>query len=151
MVFRNILRIIKDIWSDKYFLENIHRLEKLIAKTLSIGLIFVVFTSVIELFKTLINEIIVNHSDSFFKEDMFYILGLFLNILIILEVLENITIYLKNQAFALELVIATALIALARKIIIYDIKTSGANELLGVSGSLLALSISYWLIKKNNK
>ncbi|MEI6380128.1 MAG: phosphate-starvation-inducible PsiE family protein [Cyanobacteriota bacterium ELA615] len=151
MVFRNILRIIKDIWSDKYFLENIHRLEKLIAKTLSIGLIFVVFTSVVELFKTLINEIIVNHSDSFFKEDMFYILGLFLNILIILEVLENITIYLKNQAFALELVIATALIALARKIIIYDIKTSGANELLGVSGSLLALSISYWLIKKNNK
>ena len=122
MVFRNILRIIKDIWSDKYFLENIHRLEKLIAKTLSIGLIFVVFTSVVELFKTLINEIIVNHSDSFFKEDMFYILGLFLNILIILEVLENITIYLKNQAFALELVIATALIALARKIIIYDIK-----------------------------
>ena len=82
---------------------------------------------------------------------MFYILGLFLNILIILEVLENITIYLKNQAFALELVIATALIALARKIIIYDIKTSGANELLGVSGSLLALSISYWLIKKNNR
>jgi uncharacterized membrane protein (DUF373 family) len=151
MVFRNILRIIKDIWSDKYFLENIHRLEKLIAKTLSIGLIFVVFTSVVELFKTLINEIIVNHSDSFFKEDMFYILGLFLNILIILEVLENITIYLKNQAFALELVIATALIALARKIIIYDIKTSGANELLGVSGSLLALSISYWLIKKNNR
>jgi len=151
MVFRNILRIIKDIWSDKYFLENIHRLEKLIAKTLSIGLIFVVFTSVVELFKILINEIIINHSDSFFKEDMFYILGLFLNILIILEVLENITIYLKNQAFALELVIATALIALARKIIIYDIKTSGANELLGVSGSLLALSISYWLIKKNNK
>jgi uncharacterized membrane protein (DUF373 family) len=151
MVFRNILRIIKDIWSDKYFLENIHRLEKLIAKTLSIGLIFVVFTSVVELFKTLINEIIVNHSDSFLKEDMFYILGLFLNILIILEVLENITIYLKNQAFALELVIATALIALARKIIIYDIKTSGANELLGVSGSLLALSISYWLIKKNNR
>jgi uncharacterized membrane protein (DUF373 family) len=151
MVFRNILRIIKDIWSDKYFLENIHRLEKLIAKTLSIGLIFVVFTSVVELFKILINEIIINHSDSFFKEDMFYILGLFLNILIILEVLENITIYLKNQAFALELVIATALIALARKIIIYDIKTSGANELLGVSGSLLALSISYWLIKKNNR
>ncbi len=151
MVFRNILRIIKDIWSDKYFLENIHRLEKGIAKTLSIGLIFVVFTSVVELFKILISEIIVNHSDSFFKEDMFYILGLFLNILIILEVLENITIYLKNQAFALELVIATALIALARKIIIYDIKTSGANELLGVSGSLLALSISYWLIKKNNR
>ncbi len=151
MVFRNILRIIKDIWSDKYFLENIHRLEKVIAKTLSIGLIFVVFTSVVELFKILISEIIVNHSDSFFKEDMFYILGLFLNILIILEVLENITIYLKNQAFALELVIATALIALARKIIIYDIKTSGANELLGVSGSLLALSISYWLIKKNNR
>jgi len=150
MLRKNILRKIKQSWSDQSFLQSIHRLENLVAKVLSLGLIWIIFFSILELFKILADELIFDYSGSFFKEKLFYILGLFLNILIILEVLENITVYLKKHTFAVELVVVTALTALARKIIIYDIKTRGGGELLAVSGSLLALSISYWLLKSNN-
>ncbi|MEO1006912.1 MAG: phosphate-starvation-inducible PsiE family protein, partial [Cyanobacteria bacterium J06638_38] len=74
--------------------------------------------------------------------------GLFLNILIALELLENITVYLKKHIFQVELVISTALVAVARKIIIFDLQKYSGNELIALAVAILALSTSYWLIRQ---
>ena len=50
----------------------------------------------------------------------------------------------------MELVIITALVAVARKIIIFDIKKSGGFDLIGLAIAILALSISYWIVKTKN-
>jgi len=47
-------------------------------------------------------------------------LACFLNVLIALEILENITAYLRKHVVQVELVIVTSIIAVARKIIILD-------------------------------
>jgi uncharacterized membrane protein (DUF373 family) len=47
-------------------------------------------------------------------------LGPFLNILIGLEILENVTGYFRKNVLQVELVIVTSLIAVARKIIIFN-------------------------------
>jgi uncharacterized membrane protein (DUF373 family) len=84
---------------------------------------------------------------SSFKTKLFEIFGLFLNVLIALEILENITAYLRKHVFQVELVIATSLIAVARKIIILDLEKTTGLEIIGLATAVLSLSVSYGLIR----
>ncbi len=149
--WKNLLKKISDPFKDQSFLNSLHFLEKLVAKVLSLALVFVIIFSVVELFILLIEDMIKTTPDNFFKEDLLNILGLFLNVLIALEVLENITVYLKKQTFLVELVVVTSLTAVARKIIIFDLKKYSSIDLIALSTSILALSISYWLLRRSNK
>ncbi|MBU6185221.1 MAG: phosphate-starvation-inducible PsiE family protein [Cyanobacteria bacterium REEB444] len=80
------------------------------------------------------------------------VFGLFLNVLIALEILENITAYLKKHVIQAELVVITALIAVARKMIILDFDKTKGLELIGLAIAVIALSISYWIVRRlNNK
>jgi len=56
----------------------------------------------------------------FLGRTLIEILGLFFKCLIALEILENITAYLRKHVVQVELVIVTSIIAVARKIIILD-------------------------------
>ncbi|PLS69286.1 MAG: hypothetical protein CV045_03055 [Cyanobacteria bacterium M5B4] len=75
--------------------------------------------------------------------------GLFLNILIAFEILENVTASLSQTAI-LELVIATALTAVARKIIIFDTK-GNSNNIAALGFAVIALALSYWVIRQLNR
>ncbi|MEL6320166.1 MAG: phosphate-starvation-inducible PsiE family protein, partial [Cyanobacteria bacterium J06626_14] len=81
---------------------------------------------------------------------LFELFGLFLNILIALEVLENITAYLKRHVVQVELVIVTSLTAIARKIIIFDFEKAGGPELIGLGVAIFGLSVSYWIVRRLN-
>ncbi|MEM9266527.1 MAG: phosphate-starvation-inducible PsiE family protein, partial [Cyanobacteria bacterium P01_F01_bin.13] len=83
----------------------------------------------------------------FFKNTLSEIFGLFLSVLIALEILENITAYLKKHVVQVELVIVTSLTAVARKIIILDLEKITGVSLIGLAISILALSISYWIVR----
>ena len=67
--------------------------------------------------------------------------------LIALEILENITAYLRKHVVQVELVIATALTAVGRKLIILDLEKVQGVSLLGLAAALFALSISYFIVK----
>jgi len=58
---------------------------------------------------------------------------LFLNVLIALEILENITAYLRKHIIQVELVIVTSIIAVARKIIILDFEKTPGTDLIGLA------------------
>jgi uncharacterized membrane protein (DUF373 family) len=73
-----------------------------------------------------------------------------LNVLIALEILENITAYLKKHVIQVELVIVTSIIAVARKIIILDLEKTSGVDIIGLGIALLSLSISYWIIRNMN-
>jgi uncharacterized membrane protein (DUF373 family) len=79
---------------------------------------------------------------------LFNLFGLFLNVLIALELLENIGGYLQKNVTQVELVIVTAMIAIARKIIILDFEKISSEELVALALSMLALAASYWVIRK---
>ncbi|MBD2449852.1 phosphate-starvation-inducible PsiE family protein [Nostoc sp. FACHB-152] len=86
----------------------------------------------------------------FFKDKLFDIFGSFLTILIAIELLENITGYLQKHIIQVELVIVTSLIAVARKIIILDLKKVSDNELFGLACAIIALSVGYGIVKWSN-
>ena len=135
---------------DDHFLRVLHFFEKLIAKILSVSLIIVIFVSIIDLIKYLYTDLFEQHPIGFFGTTLIEIFGLFLNILIAMELLENITGYLKKNVIQVELVIVTSIIAVARKIIIFDFNKYGGMELAALVVATLGLSGSYWLLKQVN-
>lgn len=135
---------------DDNFLHKLEEIEVIVSKFLSAVMVVVIFVSVYDLCLVLFKELFTS-ADGFFKDTLFKIFGLFLNILIAFELLENITAYLKKHVIQVELVIVTSLIAVARKIIILDLEKKTAMDLIGLAIAIFALSISYLIIRSTNR
>ena len=69
--------------------------------------------------------------------------------MIALEILENITAYLRKHSVQLELVVVTALTAVARKIIIFDLEKNPPDHLISMSVAVFMLTLSYIIIRRN--
>lgn len=140
--------------SDEAFLSLLKKLETLISKILSLAMACVLVVATAELCIFITQEIFFNDKfsdpEQFSTVTLIKIFGLFLNVLIALEVLENITAYLRKHIVQLELVIVTSLTAVARKIIIFDFQKSTGVELIALAIAILALSISYLIVRKRN-
>lgn len=141
---------VRQLLRDENFLGGIHKIENLVSKVLSIALIVVILVSLYDLVLILSTDLL-KEPAGFFDKTLIEIFGLFLNILIALELLENITAYLRKHIVQVELVIVTALIAVARKIIIFDPKQYDKIDLIALSIASLALAASYWMIRKMNQ
>ncbi len=81
--------------------------------------------------------------------DIFQVFGAFMVVLIAVEIFINIRLYLGTDELPFRLVIATALMAIARKVIVLDITTTEASYILAIAAVTLALGVTYWLISKN--
>lgn len=135
---------------DDNFLHNLETIVVIVSKVLSLAMVLVILVSVYDLGIVLFQELFAP-ADGFFKDTLFKIFGLFLNVLIALEILENITAYLQKHVIQVELVIVTSLIAVARKIIILDLEKKTAMDLIGLAIAILSLSISYLVIRYMNR
>lgn len=90
---------------------------------------------------------ILNSPINFFNiDDLIGILGSFLAVLIAIEIFLNIIFYLKEDEIHVPLVVATALTAISRKVIIFDYSKIAPVFLLGIAAIILALGLTYWLI-----
>lgn len=141
---------IKYLTKDEGFLHFMETIEGVVSKVLSLAMIVVILYSVIDLIFFLFQQLFISKS-LFDKDNLFEIFGLFLNVLIALELLENISGYLKKHVIQVELVIVTSLIAVARKIIILDLEKKSWADLIGLAFAILALSVSYWLVRQSLK
>ena len=80
--------------------------------------------------------------------DILFLFGAILVVLIAIEIFFNITLYLREDIIHVRLVIATALMAIARKVIVFDYKELSPQYILATAATVLALGITYWLIEK---
>ena len=135
--------------SDDAFLKRLAKLETLISKALSVAMVVVLLVSVVDLFVVLWRTLFTSPNE-LFSRTLFNIFGMFLDVLIALEILENITAYLKRHVVQVELVIVTSLTAVARKIIIFDLNKSTGLELIGLAIAIFSLSLSYWIVRRLN-
>jgi uncharacterized membrane protein (DUF373 family) len=143
-------RQLRRIFSDQAFLKTLRGFEGLISKLLSIAMVFVILIAVYDLADYLITDVF-SEPRGRFSTILFTIFGLFLNVLIALEILENITAYLKNHVIQVELVIVTSLVAVSRKIIILDLEKTAGIDLMALAAAILSLSVSYWLVREVNR
>ncbi|MFC1822837.1 phosphate-starvation-inducible PsiE family protein [Thermodesulfobacteriota bacterium] len=82
--------------------------------------------------------------------DILFLFGTILVVLIAIEIFLNITLYLREDVIHVKFVIATALMAIARKVIVFDFKEIGYQYVYASAAVVLALGITYWLIMKKS-
>jgi uncharacterized membrane protein (DUF373 family) len=131
------------------FLNLLDQVEDFIAKILCLAMVLVVLFSAFDLAIFLSRSMLLSPPDGF-SLSLLTIFGLFLNILIALEIMQNIASYLGNHIIQIEMVVTTSLIAVARKIIVLDLKKISDMELFALAATILALSICYWLVRRTN-
>jgi uncharacterized membrane protein (DUF373 family) len=83
--------------------------------------------------------------------DILAIFGSFLSVLIAIEIFINITVYIKHDALPIKMVIATALMAIARKVIMLDFKELDWPYIVAMAAVIVALGLTYWLISYKPK
>ncbi|MBD2253673.1 phosphate-starvation-inducible PsiE family protein [Nostoc parmelioides] len=146
---KRLIKRIFGVTSDENFMHAIENVEVLVSKVLSIFMVLVILVAIADLGIFIVKEVFTVPYGKI-NTTLFKVFGLFLNILIALEILENITAYLKKHVFQVELVIVTSLIAVARKIIILDLEKVNGIDIIGLGIAVLALSISYLIIRSSN-
>lgn len=149
MRLKNLLRQIRSTGKDENFLRLVHDIEKVVSKLLAIGMLIVILIALIDLGVLLVREVFAEPV-GFFNTTLIELFGLFLNILIALELLANITAYLEKNVIQVELVIVTSLIAVARKLIILDLNKTTGIQLIGLAIAIFALSVTYWIVRRSN-
>ena len=133
------------------FLKLLHRAIRVAIKVLALLMVLVIFLSIVDVVYVLYLKL---SSPPYFLlnvEDILQTFGAFMVVLIAVEIFTNIRLYLGSNILPVELVIATALMAVARKIIVLDLKLVTSEQIVGLALVTLALGVSYWLVKQTNR
>jgi uncharacterized membrane protein (DUF373 family) len=83
-------------------------------------------------------------------EGLLEIFGMFLLVLIGIELLDTLHAYLTENVVHEEVILAAALIAVARKVIVLDIKELDALKLIGIGVIIMAVAGAYWIVKQSH-
>jgi uncharacterized membrane protein (DUF373 family) len=110
---------------------------------MSVILVVATFDLAIYIFKNLFQQNI----DKFSLDNLGELFGIFLVILIGVELLQAVKAFLEEEIVHVEIVVLVAIIAIARKVIVWEFKDLSAIETFGLSAMMLVLAITYYLIK----
>ena len=82
--------------------------------------------------------------------DILATFGAFMAVLIAIEIFINITSYLRENVIHIKIVLATAFMAVARKVIVLDYKEVSSDYVFATAALVLALAVAYWLAVVKN-
>lgn len=122
--------------------------EQVIVGSLILMMIVVILLSTIELGRLLVIDIISPPSILLDINELLDVFGFFMLILIGVELLETIRAYLDRHEVHVEIVLEVALIAVARKVVIIDVKEYNAASLFAIAAIVLSLAGAYYLQKR---
>jgi uncharacterized membrane protein (DUF373 family) len=136
------------LFDDKQFLSSIYSYERQLAKLLAVLLAVVVGIAALELLMET-GVTLVQLQTNWFDGGLIKLLDRLLLIFIALEVLQNVTAYLRDQVVQIELVLLTALTAVARKVIVLPPGTENKPALMAGFGVIVVgLAAAYWLVRR---
>ena len=125
--------------------------EREVARILTVITGVVISCALVQLVLSLGSKLLTGSEATWLGDDLIKVLGDLLTVLIALEVLQNITSYLRRHVVQIELVLVTALTAVARKVIVLPTGAENKPQLLvGLGIAVVSLSAAYWLVKRAN-
>ena len=132
-------------------MQVIKKFQKIIVLVLVALMAVVLLLSTVELAWVIIKDVITPPILILEIDELLEIFGLFMLVLIGIELLDTIAkTYMAESTDHAQIVMAVAIIAIARKVIILDVKDLSGLALVGIAAIILALSIGYYLIKKKD-
>lgn len=145
-----MIKKLRRLWQDATYLELIDRSEQSLAKLLGLVLLVVLVAGTVQL--TIgVTAAVLQPDTPWLSSKINAVLGDLLTLLIAVEVLQNVTSYLRRHVVQIELVLLTAMTAVARKVIVLPPGAENKPELLGGLGiAVLALAAAFWLVRSVN-
>lgn len=80
--------------------------------------------------------------------DILATFGAFMGVLIAIEIFQNIILYLREDVIHVKIVLSTALMAIARKVIILDYEQMAPMYIFATGVVLIATGITYYYVHK---
>jgi len=124
------------------------KVERVVVVSLLIMMALVVCLSTVELGWFIIKDVITPPIFLLEIDELLDIFGMFLLVLIGVELLETVKMYLTQKTVHVEVVFMVAMIAIARKVIILDIKELPSLTLIGIGVIVVSLSAGYYLLTR---
>lgn len=124
----------------------LNKLIKVAIKILAILMVLVIFWGVGDVLYVMYKNLMAEPFMLLNLTDIFKTFAAFLAVLIAIEIYQNIVLYLSSNVIPLKLVLATALMAIARKVIIIDFKELTPMYILSIAAVVLALGIAYYVV-----
>jgi uncharacterized membrane protein (DUF373 family) len=126
------------------------RYERFIIQSLMVMMAVVLGLATLDLGWLIIKDILKSPYFLLSVDDLIEIFGLFMLVVIGIELLETIMkTYITQGQPHYEVVLSVAIIAIARKVIIVDVKDVGSWTLVGIAAILIALTLGYFLMKRS--
>jgi len=131
-------------------LELLKKFETIVVMALAGLLAATIAFSTLELAVVLFKDLVSPPMLMLEMHELLEIFGLFLLVLLGLELLETMKAYLRENVVHVEVVMIVAIIAIARKVIILDLKELDGMTLFGLAALLAALAFGYVYIKRTH-
>jgi uncharacterized membrane protein (DUF373 family) len=145
----------KDKWLNQYecavrgeerLVSILHKLILIAVRVLAIFMTLVILWAVIDVMWLIYKFVTTPPYGILQINEILGIFGAFLVVLIAIEIFVNIVLYLREDVIHVRLVIATALMAAARKVIVFDYATVDVSYVWATGLVIVALAASYWLV-----
>ena len=133
------------------FIFFLHSMIRYAVKALALLMMLTVLWCVVDVVVVIYKEILSLPITSLGKSEILHVFGSFMIVLIAVEIYINITLYIRNDVIPVKMVVATALMAVARKIIVFDFHDVSAMHVIGTALLVIALGGSYWLLEREFK
>lgn len=133
---------------DDYFLWMLKKIIHFSLKALGLLMIMVIVFGVIDVAWTIYQRLIAEPRFILTMGDILATFGAFMVVLIAIEIFQNIILYLRDDVIHVKIVLATALMAIARKVIILDYEDLSAMYIFATGAVLVATGIAYYFVHK---
>jgi uncharacterized membrane protein (DUF373 family) len=131
-------------------LSLLKKYEKLMIFALMIMMAIVLGLATLDLGWIILKDVITEPYLFLSVYELLDLFGFFMLVLIGIELLQTIMkTYLSQEQPHLEIVLSVAIIAIARKVIILDLKEVDSLSLVGIAAIIIALTGGYFLMKKS--
>jgi uncharacterized membrane protein (DUF373 family) len=131
---------------DDRFVRVLDRLVAIAVRILAALMVVVIFIGVAEAVVTLYRRLLAPPVGLLEISNVFATFGIVMAVLIAIEIFHNIVLYLRTEAIRIRVVLATAMLAIARKIVVLDYHDVSASYVIGSGVVMLAVGVSYFLV-----
>jgi uncharacterized membrane protein (DUF373 family) len=132
------------------FIQFLHRTIRAGVKFMALLMVVVILFGIIDIVFVLYDKLIDPPIFQLTINELLETFGAFMAVLIAIEIFLNITLYIRSDVIPVKLVLATALMAIARKIIVFDYKHLEPEYISASALVVVALGVTYWLVQKND-
>jgi uncharacterized membrane protein (DUF373 family) len=122
--------------------------RKVVIYSVIVMIAFVTILTIIGLILSFYNVLFAQDIDLENRQDFLTIIGNFLVVVIAVELLDTLILYIKKNKLFPELILLVVLTAVGREVLVTDLAHVDPLLLIGVGVVLVAVSGSYYLVKR---